>query len=268
MQQSTNPHPLVGLARPLRQTLAAGAVARGIFVQSGDTAIAEICGLVGFDWAVLDMEASPMSKRDAFQCAQALSHSRCSVVVRVPYLNRHNIEHALDIGAHGVLVPRVDTPEMAMVAAAACRYPPEGDRGVNPIRASAYFGNITNYLREANAAITCVVQIESAEAVKCVDEIAAVPGVDALFLGMGDLASSYGQAGDVTGPAMDHAREAVLTAARRYGKHAGIFAFDADLAKQYLREGFKLLALGNDLKMFRQAAVDLLQQVPPVDSTP
>jgi 2-keto-3-deoxy-L-rhamnonate aldolase RhmA len=248
--------------------LAEQCVARGIFLLTGNSAIAELCGVLGFDWAVLDMEASPMSKQDAFTCVQALAGSACSVVVRVPYLNRHYIEHALDVGAHGVLIPKIDTPEDAAVAVAACRYPPEGARGINPVRASGYFGNISRYLQEANRKTLCLVQIESAEAVRNADVIAAVPGVDGLFIGMGDLASSYRQPGDVTGPAMDQARAAVLAATRKHSKHAGIFAYGLDLANTYAHEGFKLIALGNDIKFFREAASAALAAVPSAAAIP
>src|SRR5438874_7401145 len=100
----------------------------------------------------------------------------------------------------------------------------------------------------ANARTLCFVQLEDVRSVDNVDEIAAVPGVDALFMGMGDLACAYGQPGDVTGEKLDIARAAVLDACKRHGKYAGIFAYGLDLARRYLAEGFTLLALGNDIK--------------------
>jgi 2-keto-3-deoxy-L-rhamnonate aldolase RhmA len=261
-----SPSPLLTLSRPLSSALADGGVARGLFMLTGNSALAELTGLLGFDWAVLDMEASPMSKQDAFHCVQALTGSRCSPVVRVPYLSRHHIEHALDIGAHGVLIPKVDTVRAATAAAAACRYPPDGERGINPVRASGYFGNMETYLSQANQATYCIVQIESAEAVENVDRIVFVPGVDAIFIGMGDLASAFRQPGEMTGPLMDKARTAVLDAARRSGKHAGIFAYSLDLARQYIEEGFSLVAVGNDIKFFREAAMLALAEVPKCQS--
>lgn len=254
-------HPLFQIDSPLRAVLAAARPARGLFLLSPTSVFAELTATLGFDWAVLDMEASPMSKEDAMHCVQAMSGSACSPIVRVPYLNRHLIEHALDVGAHGVLVPKVDTAEDAASAARACRFPPFGDRGVNPVRASAYFGNLPDYFERANERTVCLVQVESVLSVRNADEIAAVPGVDGLFLGMGDLACAYGQPGNVVGDKLDEARRAVLAACRRHGKYAGIFAYGLDLARDYLDEGFQLLALGNDIKFFREAAVNALEVV-------
>lgn len=203
-----------------------------------------------------------MSKQDVLHGIQALTGSPCSPVVRVPYLHRHYIEHALDVGAHAVLVPKVDSGEEAEAAAQASRFPPEGERGVNPVRASGYFGNLPEYFRGVNDRTMCMVQIESTRAVENAAEIAAVPGVDVLFMGMGDLACAYGQPGVVTGERIDAARAAVLLACRQHGKHAGIFAYGLDLARQYVAEGFNLLALGNDIKFFREAAENALAAVP------
>ncbi|MDO0925006.1 aldolase/citrate lyase family protein [Streptomyces sp. TG1A-8] len=230
----------------------------GIFLLTGNSMIAELCGIVPLDWVVLDMEASPMTKTDALHMLQALSGSGCSPLVRVPYLDHHLIEHALDMGAAGVMIPKVDDAAAAAAAAAASRFPPEGSRGVNPVRASGYFTDVDGYLRDANRRTVCIVQIESAEAVARVDEIAAVEGIDALFIGMGDLASALGQPGRMTGAAMDEARARTLKAARSHGKQAGIFAYDMDLAAQYAAEGFDLIAFGNEIKLLRESLLDKL----------
>lgn len=259
--ESAATHPLLRVDSPMRDVLASGRPARGLFLLSPDSAFAELAGVLGFDWAVLDMEASPMSKEDATGSLRALSGSSCSPIVRVPWLNRHLVEHALDAGAHGVLVPKVDTAEQAAEAASYCRFPPEGERGVNPVRASAYFGNLPEYFARVNERTLCLVQIESAPAVRNAAEIAATPGVDGLFLGMGDLACAYGQPGDVRGEPMDVARKAVLDACAEHGKYAGIFAYGLDLARDYLDEGFEFVALGNDIKFFREAAVNALATV-------
>lgn len=261
-----NGHPLLSVTNSLAETLASGRAARGLFLLTGDSMLAELVGVLGFEWAVLDMEASPMSKQDAFHCLQALTGSGCSPVIRVPFLHRHYIEHALDIGAHAILVPKVDSAADAAAAAAACRFPPDGNRGINPVRASGYFGSLSQYFSAANQRTMCLVQIESVAAVHCADEIAATPGVDGLFMGMGDLASAYHQVGVVTGPAIDQARATVLAAAARHGRHAGIFAYSLDLARQYVDEGFTLLGIGNDVKLFREAAAAALQAVPTMPS--
>ncbi|SEF23497.1 2-dehydro-3-deoxyglucarate aldolase/4-hydroxy-2-oxoheptanedioate aldolase [Amycolatopsis pretoriensis] len=232
----------------------------GIFLLSSDSMFAEACA-GELDWVVLDMEAAPMSKREAVHLMQALRGSGCAPVVRVPWGQQHLIEHALDMGASGVMVPKVSSADDAAAAALACRFPPAGRRGINPVRASGYFTDVPGYLAKANDHIACVVQIESPEAVSNADEIAATPGVDGLFIGMGDLSSGYGQPGVMEGPVIDKARAAVLAAAARHGKRAGIFAYSRELARRYAEEGFGFIAVGNDIKLFREGLTDTLAAV-------
>lgn len=137
--------------------------------------IAEACGLLDLDWVVIDMDASPMSKGDALNMLQAMSASSL-VLIRVPAIDRHLIEHALDVGAQGVLVPKVESREQAALAAGACRYPPTGTRGVNPIRASGYFTNLSGYFASVAARTICAVQVETREGVDHVDDIVEVRG--------------------------------------------------------------------------------------------
>lgn len=242
-------HPLGDLENRLGERLARDQVALGMFLLSGDSMIAEAAASAGIDWLVVDMEASPVTKTGAMHVLQALNGSGTTPVIRVPTLDRSLIEHALDIGAHAVVVPKVESAADAFQAAQACRYPPDGIRGINPVRASAYFSNLPAYLAGANRRTMCLVQIESAQAVECVGEIASTPGVDGLFIGMGDLAASLGQPGVVVGPAIDDARRRVLAAAAEHGKIPGIFAYDLDLAEIYIAEGFRLVAIGNEIKM-------------------
>jgi 2-keto-3-deoxy-L-rhamnonate aldolase RhmA len=162
----------------------------------------------------------------------------------------------------GVLVPKVDRVEDAELAARCTRYPPEGTRGVNPIRASAYFTDGGGYLATANRQALCIVQIESREAVRNAEKI-ALTGVDMLFIGANDLAMDLGQPGDPTGPAFDECRRAVLAACEAAGKPAGIFAQSVKLARQYAKEGFRYVAIGNEVKFFVQSAtltVDMLRK--------
>ncbi len=260
---ATYQHPLLDPRNRLKDRLSdPSARAYGIFLLTADSALAEACGLTDLDWVVLDMEAGSMSRRDVLHCLQALTGSRCTAIVRVPALQRDVIEHMLDLGAHGILVPKVDSAEQAAAAAAACRFPPDGARGINPVRASGYFTDVPAYLREANARTMCLVQIESTRAVEDIDRIAKVDGIDGVFIGTGDLASSLGQPGVVTGPAMDAARATVLAAAQRHGKIAGLFAYSLDLARQYVDEGFQLVAIGNEIKIFREALVAALSNLP------
>jgi 2-keto-3-deoxy-L-rhamnonate aldolase RhmA len=245
--------PPLGLGDGLRRTMAAGP-AYGVFLVSGNAMLAEAARYTGIDWAVLDLEAAPMTKVDALHQAQALAGADLTTIIRVPSLDRHNIEYALDLGVAGVLVPKVDRIEDAELAARYTHYPPDGARGVNAIRASAYYSQSAQYYEAANRGVLCIVQIESREALRNVDKIAATVGVDMLFIGANDLAMDLGQPGNPTGPAFDAAREAVLAACADADKPAGIFALSTKLARQYAKEGFRFIAIGNEVKFFVQSA--------------
>jgi 2-keto-3-deoxy-L-rhamnonate aldolase RhmA len=254
-------HPLLDMENRTRTKLRAGQRTIGLFLLSGNAMIAEACGTLPIDWLIVDMEASPVTKEGALHIMQALSGSGVTPMIRVCTLDRHLIEHALDVGAHGVLVPKIETPEEAARAVEACRYPPAGRRGINPVRASAYFGNLPAYFQQANERSMCMVQIESVEAVGRAAELASVPGVDVVFIGAGDLASALGQPGVVTGDKMDRARQQVLEAVNKAGKVPGIFAYSIELAQQYAREGFKFIAIGNDIKALRESVLASVQRL-------
>ena len=133
---------------------------------------------------------------------------------------------------------------MARAVVEAAYYPPQGRRGVNPVRVSGYFGDVPGYLEAANEQTMCLVQIENREGLQCASELAAVEGIDGLFLGPGDMASQLGQPGLVTGPAMERAARTVLDAATAHGKVAGVFAYSTELAVRYIEQGFKFVAVG------------------------
>ncbi|TKA00306.1 HpcH/HpaI aldolase family protein [Actinacidiphila oryziradicis] len=237
----------------LRQAMSDGP-AYGLFLVSGSAMLAEAAAYTRIDWAVIDMEGAAMTKTDALHQAQALAGSEVAAIVRVPRLDRHDIEFALDLGVAGVMVPKVDRVEDAERAARFSRYPPDGARGGNPIRASAYYTASERYYESANHEVVCIVQIESREAVRNAAEIARTAGVDALFIGTGDLAMDLGQPGRPTGSAFDDARHTVLAACAAADKPAGIFAPSTGLARQYAKEGFRFIAVGNEVKFFVQSA--------------
>lgn len=220
----------------------------GAFLLSGSSYVAEAMAHHPLDWLLIDMEASHASARDLLHVLQALNAYPVTPVVRVPAHDKHAVEAALDLGARGIMVPKVDTREQAETAAGWCFYPPRGTRSVNCIRASGYYTRAKEYLERANEAVVAIVQVESAEGVENAPALAAVDTVDVLFVGPGDLAASYGQAGVVTGARMDAARKRVVEACRRHGKIAGIFAHSVESARQYLDEGFRFVAVGNDVK--------------------
>jgi 2-keto-3-deoxy-L-rhamnonate aldolase RhmA len=232
----------------------------GYFLLSGDAMVAELLGRLPLDWVVIDLEASPLDRRGTLHAVQALAGGRAVPIVRVPWGQRHHIEHALDLGVGGVLVPKVETAADARAAVDAFYLPPRGSRGINPVRASGYFEDVAGYLATANERALCMVQVESAEAARNAGEIAATEGVDVVFIGVGDLASSLGQPGIVEGAAMDRARAEILEAVQAAGKVPGIFAYGMELAHAYAAEGFRFIALGNEIKALRTQVEDAVTE--------
>jgi 2-keto-3-deoxy-L-rhamnonate aldolase RhmA len=238
----------------------------GFFSVTGHPLIAEMYGVLGADFVVIDMEAAPIDKAGTLVCVQALTGTSARCLVRVPWLERHWIEHALDIGADGVIVPKIDTAEDAARAVAAAYFRPRGRRGLNPVRASSFFTEFDTYVRTVNDRTDCLVQIESTEGVGNVAEIAAVPGLSGLFIGSGDLVADLGHPGNMNCPGMAEARAAVLAACAAHDLVPGIFAYSLELARKYVTEGFRFVAIGNEIKMLAAETVRSLDFVREVRS--
>jgi 2-keto-3-deoxy-L-rhamnonate aldolase RhmA len=232
----------------IKARIQAGDISVSCFLVSGSSFIAEAMAHQPIDWMIIDMEASHASKEDVLHILQALNAYDVTPIVRISSHDKHNVESCLDFGARGIMVPKVDTAEQANQVANACYFPPKGTRGINCIRASGYYLRAKQYFEEANGSITSVVQVESREGVENVFDIAAVPNVDIVFMGLGDLAASYGQNGVITGKLMEDARKRVIDACRESGKIAGIFAHNVESANQYASEGFQFVAVGNEIK--------------------
>lgn len=246
-------HPLLDFTNSTKEKLQQDEVTLGLFLLSGSPIIAEACTTFPLDWILVDGEASPVSKENVLCLFQAMTGSSVTPLIRVAELNHHLIEHALDVGAHGILVPKVENVDMARRAVAACFFSPQGRRGINPVRASGYFSDVGRYLELANERTLCMVQIETKEGIKNVDDIARTEHINVIFIGPGDLASALGQPGNVEGPAMDEARHRILEATLAAGKVPGIFAYSLELAQQYMEEGFRFVAISNDIKLLRES---------------
>lgn len=240
--------------------------ALGIFVLSRDPFVMEACATTALDWLAFDMEAGAVGKADLLHFAQACQGRRVLALARIADSRPESVEQALDLGLSGVIIPKVNNAEIASKAAMACRFQPQGNRGVNPVRASDYFENVATYFATANENTLCIAQIESAEAIANVDEIAAISQIDGLFIGCGDLAMSLNTPGQVDSPPMRDAIAKVLAACRRHGKLPGIFAYELDLARRYLAEGFHFVAVGNDIKAVKNSISNWLTQVQTVSA--
>jgi 2-dehydro-3-deoxyglucarate aldolase len=249
-----------------RARLIAGGVLIGPVVTLPAPEVAEILVGLGFDWLFVDAEHGPIGIRDAQALLQAAGPG-CPCLVRVPAGEEVWIKKALDIGAAGVIVPQVHTPQQAERVVRLCKYPPQGFRGVGVARAQGYGGRLTEYLGTANEQVAVVVQAESAEAVRNIRSIARVPGIDAVLIGPYDLSSSLGKAGQLADPDVTEAIATVTEACLDAGVRLGIFGANASAVRPFIERGFTLIAVGIDTLFLAQAASDALSDLAQVSSS-
>lgn len=226
----------------------------GTWIMSASPLVAEATGHAGFDWAVVDMEHSPLDMMDVLQMLQALSCTKMVPIVRVAWNDPVLVKRVLDAGATTVMFPFVQTAEEAARAVAATRYPPQGIRGMAGMSRASRFGTQPNYLTSANKQMGVIVQLETAHAIERIDAIADVDGVDGLFIGPADLSASMGYVGQLTHPAvMDRMAQAVLRC-KAAAKPVGTIGGDPESVAQYRAAGFDYVAVGSDLGLFMQGA--------------
>lgn len=233
----------------------------GMWVCSGSPVAAEIAGCSGLDWVLLDGEHSPIGLETTASLLRALAAYPTTPMVRVPSLDTVLIKQFLDLGAQNLLVPMIDTAEEARQAVAAVRYPARGVRGVGSALARASrWGAVEGYLGRAEDTVSLTVQIESSAAVENAAEIAAVDGVDAVFVGPSDLAASMGVLGQQTHPDVTASVLSVFDAVRTAGKKVGVNAFDHDQARKYLDAGASFVLVGADVQLLTQASRGLAEK--------
>jgi len=173
----------------LKEKLQKGQVVIGTFVGLGHPDVTESLSRLGFDWLVIDGEHAPLGLETMQRMLQAMNGSNCTPIIRPQWNDMVIIKRVLDIGAHGVLVPWINTKEEAEYAVRACKYPPEGLRGYGPRRAALFD---PDYLKTANDEILVVAQIETQKAISNLDDILSVKGIDACYIGPFDLSRSFG----------------------------------------------------------------------------
>jgi len=251
---------------PLKQRLKDPDPLFGLWLSLGSDSAAEALAHAGFDWLLIDMEHAPNDSVDVTGQLRAIAaaHLPTEPVVRLPAVEPWLIKRVLDAGARTLMFPNIESAEEAAYAVRLTQYPDgagEGLRGVaGAVRAAAY-GMRRDYVQNANAQIATIVQIESARALENIEEIAATPGIDCLFIGPADLAASLGHLGDSKHPDVVAAIERVADAARRAQVATGIFAMDVAGARQYRTEGFRFIALAADVMWMLRATRQALQEV-------
>ena len=238
------------LARAVRS----GDATLGTFLGTASALTAEVCAASGFDWLLLDLEHGAGGEEQVRDVVPAAGSYGVPTVVRVETDARIRMGRVLDNGAAGIMLPRIDSAAQLEQALTHLRFPPRGDRGVATYNRACRFGLDTGALDRADDEILVIAQIESAASVKAVDEIAAVDGVDVLFIGPRDLSHDLGVPGDVTAPAFVEALDTVLAAGKRHGKACGLLVTDGAAAAKRLEQGWTFVAIGSDSTLLAAAS--------------
>jgi 4-hydroxy-2-oxoheptanedioate aldolase len=238
----------------LRERLRGGGTLIGTFVAISHPIAVEISGSAGFDFVTIDAEHAQIDRGKIEEMVRAADAVGTQSIVRVPGVKDEWIAAALDAGASGVLVPRVSTAEQARAAVAATRYPPAGQRGVGPGRASLYGSRLPEYVAKANDSLLLAVQIETVEGVANAEEIAAVEGIDLLFIGPGDLSVSLAAHSTLGKAGLEVAITDVIEAGSRRGCPVGLFLPAPERLDEWLRRGLQLFIVSADSQFLQAGA--------------
>ena len=239
-----------------REKVQSGRFSLGSWLTLGHPAVAEIMAKAGFDWLVIDLEHSAITIGEAAELIRVIDLCRCQPLVRLTSNDADQIKRVMDAGAHGIVVPMVNSPEEAARAVAATRYGPAGTRGVGLSRAQGYGTSFPDYLEWQKHGPIVLVQIEHKDAIDRLDAILGVPGVDGFLIGPYDLSCSLGIPGEFTRPEFVAAMTRIRETAKRVGSPAGLHIVEPDPAQldRTIREGYRLIAYSVDFRMLDVSA--------------
>jgi 2-keto-3-deoxy-L-rhamnonate aldolase RhmA len=239
----------------LRRRILAGDTLFGAWASLGSPGAAELVGRAGYDWVVVDMEHGNTTESELLAHLNAIEVSGSVALVRPQSGERLRIGRALDMGAAGIVVPRLDTVEQVREAVTFLRYPPGGQRGVALLTRGARLGTVNHAgVAALNDDIVGIVQIESPSALAAADELAAIDGVDVLFVGPADLSHSLGIPGQFASPTYQDALRKVVAACRAHGKAPGILLYDHATFAPHLDLGYTFVGLGADVSFVNEGA--------------
>jgi 2-dehydro-3-deoxyglucarate aldolase/4-hydroxy-2-oxoheptanedioate aldolase len=233
--------------RTLRARVLAGETLFGLFLDLGSPFSAEICAKAGYDWLVVDLEHGAGTEAGLVGLLQSVEVGGSTAVVRPQSGERLRIGRALDLGAAGIVIPRLESAAEAREAVSFLRYPPAGVRGVALRTRGAGMGSVAHgEVHQINERILGIVQIESVGALREADQIAAIDGVDVLFVGPADLTHSLGVPGRFDDETYLNALKAVVDACAAHGKAAGILVYDLGVVPGLLELGYRFVGIGAD----------------------
>jgi 2-keto-3-deoxy-L-rhamnonate aldolase RhmA len=250
------------IINPIKEKLRRGQLTFGAWVTIPNPAVAEIMALAGFDFLVIDTEHGAINVESVQSLIQAMSGTEVIPLVRLAGSQRAFVNKILDTGPYGVIVPMVNSRDEAEAAVRAARFPPEGTRGIGLGRAHGFDPEGRNeYLKVANGLMLVGIQIEHREAVDRIEEIVTTPGIDLVFLGLVDLAGSFGYAGEPAHPEVVKAVEKVIATTRRAGVPLGIAVGGPEELVARAKQGFQFFHLGADMVYLGQACKKRLRDV-------
>ena len=242
----------------IRKKVLNGELVFGTWCNLGNSLTVEMAGYAGFDWVLIDMEHGASDYRAMVYQLQAATCTPSAPLVRIVWNEPPIFKRVLDMGASGIMVPYVSTGEEARLAASAMRYPPQGIRGVAKTNRATSFGrDFADYFARANDNLLTVVQIESGVALDNIDEIAAVEGIDVLFIGPLDLTTNLGIQDQYDHPLFREALKKVVQACRNAGKAPGILLGSKNDIQIRIDDGFTFIALGADGGMVAAGMQDI-----------
>lgn len=251
---------------PVKAALREGKAQVGTWLSLGDLTATRMLARVGFPWLTVDMEHSPIDWSQAATLFAAIADAGCVPLARVPEGRHDYIKRVLDAGAHGIVVPMVETVEQARIAIAAAKYPPTGNRSLGGAVHALNFGaSAGDYYRQANDEILVVLQTESPRGVENADEIYSLPGLDAIFVGPNDLRAQMrspdGQ--DPSAEEFEAMLQRILAAGKTAGTPVGIHLQTVEDVQMRTAEGWQFIALGSDLRMMVSQAQQFLKGLNP-----
>lgn len=249
------------LVNPFRERLKQPGIPLGTWLMSGASSTAEAMGRAGFDWLLLDLEHVPVDDRDAVGILQAIAATRAAPVTRLAANDAVLFKRALDMGAQTVMVPFVNSADEARRAVSYAKYPPEGVRGFAAMHRASGYGTVKDYGRRANESVFTIIQLETPQAVAALEDIAAVPGVDALFLGPGDLSASMGHIGNLAAPPVQAAIADVAARCRRIGIPCGIVGPTPEMVVSFAAAGYDFVAVASDMGMMMRQAATFIEAI-------
>jgi 2-keto-3-deoxy-L-rhamnonate aldolase RhmA len=245
----------------LKDRLKDGETLLGTWVTIGHTDVPDIMEALGFDWIVLDSEHAPLGPEALSSMIQAVDDTRVCPMVRVGAIDQYLVKSSLDMGAHGIVFPLVNSAEQARAAVSYTKYPPDGVRGVAPRKAADYGLSFEDYVKSANEMTVVVAQVETAEAVSRIDEILSTSGIDVAFVGPTDLTYSMGLLGDRSNTRVLEAMRSVVRACGRHDRVPGVLAATPGEARRDVELGFRFVGLGSDTRFMISGAREFIASV-------